>query len=97
MIKTLDETQIEFSIQKQQYATGVQPMVYFCIPLTSFRNCSEFLGKSSVAGDNLEYVINKTNVLNLIFLMKVFAMASKRHNHDVVEILNLLLKTIDRQ
>ena len=33
MIETLDETQIEVSIQKQQYASGVQPMVYFCIPL----------------------------------------------------------------
>jgi len=59
MIDTLDETQIEVSVQKQQYATGVQPMVYFCIPLKAFENSSNLYGKSSVSGDKLEYVINK--------------------------------------
>jgi len=96
MIETLDETQIEVSIQKQQYATGVQPMVYFCIPLKAFKNSSVLCGRSSVSGDKLEYVLNKTNVLNLIFMMKVFGMASKRHNHDVVKILEVLLEIIDR-
>jgi len=95
MIETLDETQIEVSIQKQQYASGVQPMVYFCIPLRAFKNSSDLLGKSSVSGDKLVYVINKTNVLNLIFMMKVFGMASKRHNHDIVQILKILLEIIN--
>jgi uncharacterized protein (UPF0212 family) len=94
MIETLDDTQIEVSIQKQQYASGVQPMVYFCIPLKSFSNSSDICGKSSVSGDELVYIINKTNVLNLIYIMKVFGMASKRHNHDVVEILKILIEII---
>ncbi len=95
MIETPDDTQIEVSIQKQQYATGVQPMVYFCIPLKAFKNSAKLKGKSSAPGDKLEYVINKTNVSNLICLMKVFGMASKRHNHDVVEILKILLEIIE--
>ncbi len=97
MIETSDETQIEVSIQKQQYATGVQPMVYFCIPLKSFKNYKDILGKSSVSGDNLIYVLNKSNVSNLICMMKVFGMASKRHNHDVVQILEILLEIIERE
>ena len=96
MIETSDETQIEVSIQKQQYASGVQPMVYFCIPLRSFKNSSAIYGRSSVARDRLVYIINKTNVANLVFMMKVFGMASKRHNHDVVEILKILLEIISR-
>lgn len=96
MIETLDGTQVEISIQKQQYATGVQPMVYFCIPLKSFRNYSILLGKSSVPTDKLEYVISNANISNLICMMKVFGMASKRHNHDVVEILKILLEIISR-
>jgi len=96
MIETLDDTQIEVSIQKQQYASGVQPMVYFCIPLKAFKNSSEIHGKSSVSGDKLVYVINKSNVLNIACMMKVFGMASKRHNHDVVEILKVLLEIIGR-
>ncbi|MFH1825043.1 MAG: R.Pab1 family restriction endonuclease [Candidatus Firestonebacteria bacterium] len=90
MIETIDETQIEVSIKKQQYATGVQPMVYFCIPIQSFMNSSYLLGKSSVSGDNLIYVINKNNVQNLISLMKIFGMASKRHNYDIVQIIQTL-------
>lgn len=96
MIETLDDTQIEISIQKQQYATGVQPMVYFCIPLKVFKNSSALYGRSSDSDDKLIYVINKTNVLNLIFMMKVFGMASNRHNHDVVEILKILLDISSR-
>ncbi|MBI5683061.1 MAG: R.Pab1 family restriction endonuclease [Deltaproteobacteria bacterium] len=95
MIETLDETQIEVSIQKQQYASGVQPMVYFCVPLKAFKNSSDLFGKSSVSGDKLVYVINKTNVLNFIDMMKVFGMASKRHNHDIIKILETLLEIID--
>jgi len=72
-------------------------MIYFCIPLKSFVNYSDFLGKSSVSCDKLVYVINKNNVLNLIYMMKVFGMASKRHNHDVVEILKILLEIIRRR
>lgn len=94
MIETLDDTQIEVSIQKQQYASGVQPMVYFCIPLKAFKNSLEIHGKSSVSGDKLVYVINKSNVLNIACMMKVFGMASKRHNHDVVEIFKVLLEII---
>lgn len=96
MIETLDETQIEVSIQKQQYASGVQPMVYFCVPLKAFKNSSEFHGKSSVSGDKLVYVINKSNVFNIVCMMKVFGMASKRHNYDVLQILKVLLEIIDR-
>ena len=96
MIETLDETQIEVSIQKQQYASGVQPMVYFCIPLKAFKNSSDLRGKSSVSGDKLVYVISKTNFLNIVCMMKIFGMASKRHNHDIVQILETLLKIIDR-
>ncbi|PIW68848.1 MAG: hypothetical protein COW10_00310 [Candidatus Omnitrophica bacterium CG12_big_fil_rev_8_21_14_0_65_42_8] len=94
MVETLDETQIEVSIQKQQYASGVQPMVYFCIPLKSFTNSSDLLGKSSVSGDKLRYVISQSNVQNLLNLMKVFGMASKRHNHDIIQIIRTLLEII---
>lgn len=95
MVETLDGTQIEVSIEKQQYASGVQPMVYFCIPLKAFKNSSDLYGKSSVSGDKLIYVISKVNVWNLMSMMKVFGMASKRHNHDVVKILETLLE-VDR-
>jgi len=71
-------------------------MVYFCIPLRAFKNSSDLLGKPSVPNDKLVYEINKTNVLNLILLMQVFGMASKRHNNDITKIIEILLEIIDR-
>ena len=94
MVETIDQTQIEASIQKQQYASGVQPMIYFCIPLKSFSDSASILGRSSSRLDKLTYVINSGNVQNLIYLMKIFGMASKRHNHDVIEILKILIEII---
>ena len=94
MVETIDHTQIEVSIQKQQYASGVQPMIYFCIPIKAFSNCSHIMGRSSVAKDTLCYSINKSNVLNLVYLMRIFGMASKRHNHDIVQILQTILEVM---
>ncbi|MFA5742748.1 MAG: R.Pab1 family restriction endonuclease [Candidatus Paceibacterota bacterium] len=94
MIETADSTQIEISIQKQQYASGVQPMVYFCIPLTSFENGKTLYGKPSADGDNLTYAISDKNISVLFDLVKIFAMCSKRHNFDIQEILKILLKQI---
>jgi len=94
MVQTLDETQIEVSIKQQQYASGIQPMVYFCMPLISFKNSSEFLGRSSVSRDKLIYVISKSNVQNLVNLMRIFGMASERHRHDIVQIVKIILGKI---
>jgi len=91
----IDNTQIEVSIEKQQYASGVQPMIYFCIPLKVFENYKVILNKPSVKKNNLIYKINKDNISNLLFLMRIFGMASKRHNHDIIEILKIFTKNIN--
>ncbi len=92
MIETIDNTQIEVSIQKQQYASGIQPMVYFCIPFEAFVDSPELLNKPSVSGDKLTYIIDKNNVQNLVSMVKIFGMVSKRHNHDIIQIIKILLK-----
>ncbi len=97
MVDTIDGTQIEVSIQKQQYATGVQPMVYFCIPLRSFSNAKAILNRTSQKGDILTYIIDESNISVLLELVKIFGMCSKAHNYDVVQILKLLLQLVDDQ
>ena len=96
MVDTYDKCQIEVSTQKQQYATGVQPMVYYCIPINAFDNSNDVLGRASTKKDELTYIINNANAKNLILLMKIFGMASKRHNYDIIKILETLLEVIGR-
>jgi hypothetical protein len=91
LFQKTDKTQIEISIQKQQYASGLQPMVYLSIPLLSFKNYKDLMGRSSQQGDELVYAINEKNIEVLWNLIRVFGLCSKRHNHDVQEILKVLI------
>lgn len=89
-----DGTVIETSIQKQQYASGVQPMIYFCIPFKSFANWKDLEGKKSVRGNKLKYVITKENSEVILNMFRVFGMASSRHKFDVEQILKTLKKSL---
>ncbi len=92
MPQNSDGTLIEISIQKQQYASGVQPMIYFCIPFKSFADWKNLDGKKSVKGNNLKYVVKKDNAEVILNLFKVFGMASSRHKYDVGQILKTIKK-----
>jgi hypothetical protein len=75
MVETKDKTIIEISIQKQQYAVGIQPMVYFCIPIDSFQDkelIEELKTRPSIKGEEFTYVINDKNVHNFKIMLKVF-------------------------
>lgn len=95
MPQEVDGTQIEISIQKQQYASGVQPMIYFCIPFNSFSDSESLNGKSSSKGDTITYTINRKNVEVILNLFKVFGMASRRHKFDVEQILKTIKKVVE--
>lgn len=94
MLDTSDGTQIEVSIEKQQYASGVQPMLYFCIPFGVFVNHDELNNKSSKPGDTLVYTIGASNKNVLLDMFKIFAMCSPRHKFDIAEIIKILLKLL---
>ncbi len=79
---------IEVSIQKQQYASGVQPMVYISIPVKVFEE--DALGLRGDDFDFFTYKINENNVRFLIDTFIVFGMCSKRHNEDVINILEVI-------
>lgn len=94
MPQNADGTQIEISIQKQQYASGVQPMIYFCIPFKSFANWKDLEGKKSIKGNTLKYIVKKDNVEVILNMFRVFGMASSRHKFDIEQILKTLKKLV---
>lgn len=86
-----DSTWIEIIIQKQQYASGVQSMIYFCVPIKAFLNGSELIGFSSTEKPmNMQYSIDKNNANNILNLFKALSMASPDHKKDVLAILTVL-------
>lgn len=87
-----DKLMIEIMIQKQQYATGVQPMLYFIVPMTSFENSNRIVGHTSSETPVGYLRLDKSNkdVIKKLFIC--FAMCSASHNHDVKEILKVISK-----
>lgn len=79
---------IEVSIQKQQYASSVQPMVYISIPVKSFEENA--IGQMGDDFDSFSYIINKGNVKFLLNTFIIFGMCSFRHNKDIINILNVI-------
>jgi len=83
---------VEISIQKQQYATGVQPMLYFSIPITSLTDCNNMIGKTAkqLGFESTTFVIDEKNKGCLLNMFKFFGICSVKHKHDINEILKLI-------
>lgn len=86
---------VEVSIQKQQYASGVQPMVYISIPVILFSNSEEMIGSSSNGIEKAVFVIDQVNASFLLETFQIFGMCSSRHKHDVIEILSKIIRDIN--
>lgn len=93
-VKHVGEPVIEVSIQKQQYATGVQPMVYFSIPILCLEKGESYLGRTykalAVSEQEAKYLVNKETKHYFTTLFKIFEICSENHKHDVDEILKLI-------
>lgn len=84
---------VEISIQKQQYATGVQPMLYFSIPIVSLTDGKFMIGKTAnqLYFKYTTFVIDDNNKNCILNMFKFFGICSKKHKHDVGEILEILI------
>ncbi len=87
------EPVIEVSVEKQQHATGVQPMLYMSIPILRFKTGSLDIGKTAKDfADNPFgiFVIDKNNKGYILNTFRLFGICSQNHKHDVNEILKLI-------
>jgi hypothetical protein len=85
-----NELIVEIAIQKQQYASGVQPMLYLCIPVKKFKNFNSINGKKSEKGTMWEWELKKEEAYFFVNVLLLFSSCSKSHKHDILEIISLL-------
>ena len=83
---------VEIMIQKQQYGTGIQPMLYLIVPVSAFDNSEDVVDHTSVATPFgiIHFGEENKNVISTLF--SCFGMLSSAHNHDVIEILKVIEK-----
>lgn len=85
------EVVTEIIIKEKQYAIGVQPMLYFCFPITELENSEQLLGRTANTKEMAEFKINSENIKVFIEMLKIFGMLSRNHNTDVLTILDTIL------
>jgi hypothetical protein len=81
----------EITIREKQKAVGIQPMLYFCFPVTELKSDSPLIGRCTNAKEFAYFKINKNNSFIILEIIKIFGMLSPPHQHDILEILNLII------
>ncbi len=83
---------IEIMIQKQQYATGVQPMLYLIIPVDAFDNSANIINNTAAKTPYgiLTFDVSMKSIIFDLFIC--FGMCSSTHKHDILEILSVIIK-----
>lgn len=81
----------EIIIKEKQSAVGVQPMLYFCFPITELSSSKTLLGRTAETKENADFVIKENNITVFIETLKIFGILSQNHRKDVISIINLIL------
>ena len=86
-----DDLIAEIVIKEKQRAVGVQPMLYFCFPVTLLSSNTELIGREANKNECATFVIDANSANDYLKMIELFGILSSSHNHDVLEILNIIL------
>ncbi|MDR1207291.1 MAG: R.Pab1 family restriction endonuclease [Rickettsiales bacterium] len=81
------EVMTEIKITEKQYAIGVQPMLYFCFPVTELKSDTPIIGRTAEAKETADFIIDKDNIRIFLEILKMFGILSKGHNQDIITII----------
>lgn len=84
---------VEIIIREKQRAIGSQPMLYVCFPITQlvpFKNKSSLLGRVAETKEFAYLVLDSKDKQFLLESFKIFGILSPSHNHDIIQILNII-------
>ena len=86
----------EITIREKQRAVGVQPMLYFCFPITELESKNLLIGRCAETKEFAYFKINKENSFIILEMVKIFGMLSPSHQYDTVEILDLIIRSFEK-
>lgn len=81
----------EIKITEKQRAIGVQPMLYFCFPITELHSANSLLGRTASTKEMADFIIDSKNIYIFLEMFKIFGILSKNHNHDIKAIIDKIL------
>ena len=81
----------EITIREKQRAIGVQPMLYFCFPITELISNKPLIGRVAEKKEFAYFKIDKDNAMVVFEMIKIFGMLSVSHRFDIVQVLDLII------
>jgi hypothetical protein len=82
----------EIKITEKQYAIGVQPMLYFCFPITELRADIPIVGRTACTKETADFIINADNISIFLEMLKIFGILSANHNQDIRTIIDKIVE-----
>ena len=79
---------IEVKISHKQKAVGYQAMIYVCLPVQYF--IENIIGRKANKKEYIHFNISKSEDNFIVNTFKIFAIASKKHNADIINILKAI-------
>lgn len=81
----------EITIREKQRAIGVQPMLYFCFPLTELHtHGNPLIGRVAEQKESANFVFNQDNYKIVLEMVKIFGILSEPHKTDIIAILQAI-------
>ena len=82
----------EVIIREKQRAIGVQPMLYFCFPVTNLSPTTTLplIGRMANQNEHANLIINRNDANDYLKMLEIFGVLSESHNHDILEILRII-------
>ena len=81
----------EITIREQQRAVGIQPMLYFCFPITELQAKIPLIGRCAETKEFAQFEFNKNNCFIVLEMIKIFGMLSTSHQYDSLQIIKTIL------
>jgi hypothetical protein len=82
----------EITIREKQRAVGVQPMLYFCFPITELISDESLVGRTAKVKEFAYFKFDKNNAEVILEMIKIFGMLSISHRFDILKIIDLIIK-----
>ena len=81
----------EISIKEKQRAIWVQPMLYFCFPITELISTPLLIWRTANIKEEASFVFDRSNYHIILEMTKIFWLLSQNHNYDIIRIIESIL------
>lgn len=85
------ENLTEIKMTEKQYAVGIQPMLYFCFPVTQLKSDVPIIGRTAKTNETAEFIIDSGNISVFLEILKIFGILSAGHNQDILAIIERIV------